>query len=162
MAQKRKCINLKWDDVESDARLLATKISKSGFKFDTILGVARGGLVPAMLLSDLLSQRNIATIQVRFYDNGTRLEKMQILNQPNTPLEGKRILVVDDVSDVGATHEELIKWFGSQKAADFRFACLHVKPGTKPKPDFYTRELDGWICYPWNKKEDMRMLELRE
>lgn len=157
----KKYVTLKWCDVDSDVKSLAQKIRKSKHSFDAILGISRGGLVPAMLLSDLLDQHNIATISMRLYKNGKKLESLEILDWPAKPMEGKNVLIVDDVSDSGETLSRLKDWLSTQKVASFKIACLHVKPKTSQKPDFYAREIDGWICYPWNRREDMRMLQSR-
>jgi len=156
-----KYVTLKWQDVEEDIRALADKIRASGEQFDAILGIARGGLVPAMLLSDSLDQHNIATIRMRLYKNGKKLESLEILDWPAASMEGKNILVVDDISDTGETLSQLKTWLSTQNVSGFKIACLHSKPKTDLKPDFYSRELDGWICYPWNRREDMKMLESR-
>ncbi len=152
---------LRWADVESDIAILVQKIKKSKIEFDAILGISRGGLVPAMLLSDQLDQHNISTIRMRLYVNGKKLEQLQILDWPSRSLDGKTVLIVDDVSDTGETLVQLKKWLSDKKLAGFKIACLHTKSKTKLKPDFYSRQLKGWICYPWNKREDMRMLESR-
>ncbi|MFH0927342.1 MAG: phosphoribosyltransferase [Candidatus Micrarchaeota archaeon] len=157
----KKYVTLKWKDVEKDVAKLCGQIRGSGYKFDAILGIARGGLVPAMLLSDELDQHNLATIHMQLYKSGKKLEKLEILDWPAKPLEGKRILVVDDISDTGETLSQLKEWLSKQKIAEFRIACLHSKARTSLKPDFYSRELEGWVCYPWNRREDMRALENR-
>jgi len=157
----KKYVTLKWCDVESDIKDLTDNIKKSGEKFDAILGIARGGLVPAMLLSDSLDQHNIATIGMRLYKNGKKLESLEILDWPAKSMEGKNVLVVDDISDTGETLMQLKAWLEKQKVSAFKIACLHVKAKTDVKPDFYSRELDGWVCYPWNRREDMKMLQSR-
>lgn len=159
--KKAKYITLRWNDVEKDAKKLADKITASKFEFDTILGIARGGLVPAMLLSDLLGKKHLLSMQACLYEDGKRRESLQVLEWPAKSIEGKQILVVDDISDTGTTLGEVEKWLNAHKFKKFKFACLHSKPKTQKKPDFFARELDGWVCYPWNKREDMQILEKR-
>jgi len=160
MANK-KYLTLKWCDVEDDIKVLTSKILQSGENFDAILGISRGGLVPAMLLSDSLDQHNISTVRMVLYKNGKKLEKLEILDWPSKSMEGKNVLIVDDISDTGETLSQLKEWLASQKVAGFKIACLHAKAKTDVKPDFYSRELDGWVCSPWNRREDMKMLECR-
>lgn len=158
----KKYTTLKWCDVENDIRDLGDKIRASGEKFDAILGISRGGLVPAMLLSDSLDQHNLATIQMRLYKNGKKQESLEILDWPAKSMEGKNVLIVDDISDTGETLTQLKAWLATQKVSGFKIACLHAKEKTTVKPDFYSRDINGgWICYPWNKREDMKMLESR-
>ena len=44
-------IKLTWDDVEFIANMVAESISKKNIKFDTIVALGRGGLIPGAILS---------------------------------------------------------------------------------------------------------------
>ncbi len=56
-----------WDDVYNGCLELADKIKKSSFKPEVIVGVARGGWIPARILSDLLCNTYVASMRVEFY-----------------------------------------------------------------------------------------------
>ena len=64
-------------------------------------------------------------------------------------LAGKRILVVDDVSDSGHTLALVVGMLG-EEAAEVRSATLYTKPRTVLVPDYTWRETDGWIIFPWS------------
>jgi hypoxanthine phosphoribosyltransferase len=42
-----------------------------------------------------------------------------------------------------------------------RVATLHIKPWTTFKPDYYAREVDAWIVYPWEPLETMTFMAER-
>jgi len=52
-----KCEILSWNRVARDAKRLASLVKESGYKIDIAVAIARGGLVPARILSDYLSIR---------------------------------------------------------------------------------------------------------
>lgn len=54
-----KCYLVSWDEVSMLAKMLAFKIKNSGFKPDLVIGIARGGLVPARIVCDYLLQKDL-------------------------------------------------------------------------------------------------------
>src|SRR2546427_11106966 len=81
---------------------LSKRVRRSGFSPEVIVGVSRGGWPPARIMSDLLENQNLANMKVVFYrDIGLR-NKRPVITQPvSSRVKGKRVLVVDDVSDTG-------------------------------------------------------------
>ncbi len=49
------------------------------------------------------------------------------LHRPSTPLEGRRVLIADDILDEGHTLKAVRNWCEDQGAADVRIAVLCVK-----------------------------------
>jgi len=81
---------------------LASEIRLSGYNPQVIVGVSRGGWPPARVMSDLLENPNLANMRVEFYKNIGVTAKRPKISQPVTSeVSGKRVLVVDDVSDSG-------------------------------------------------------------
>ena len=99
-----------WDELLALVRLLAGKLGEE--PFDLLLGIARGGLIPAALLAQALSIRNILTAAVMFYEEGeeTLPEPVFLQFPPDPLLFGKRVLVVDDVWDSGRTAWAVEVW----------------------------------------------------
>lgn len=83
------------------------------------------------------------------YRGKTTGEKLVWLHRPQTPLKGRRVLVVDDILDEGNTLVGVTQWCRDQGAADVRVAVLCRKlhersvPGAAAEhiglevPDFY-------------------------
>ena len=83
--------------------MLAHKVIESGYKPDIILGIARGGLVPARMVCDLLLRNDLLSITTQHWGIATNMGKARIiLSLPQeADISGKRVLVVDDVADTG-------------------------------------------------------------
>ena len=98
--------NLTWEVFGEASRNLSEQIVESGWFPDLIVGVARGGLIPAGAIGYAIGVKAMGAINVEFYtDIGQTLEEPIILSpQLDTDsLKGKKVLVVDDVADSGKT-----------------------------------------------------------
>ena len=91
-----------WNQIYSMLLSQAEKIRRSGFKPDVIIGVTRGGWIPARGLSDLLGIPDLATVRVEFYLGVAETRNEPVLTQGvSAVVEGKKALLVDDVADTG-------------------------------------------------------------
>ena len=140
-----------WDDLE---RLVATLTERlANERFDLMLAITRGGLVPAGMLAYRLRIRNILVAAVEFYDDhGQPGPRPTFLQFPADPLlRGQRILVVDEVWDSGTTIHavtERVRQAGGIPTT----AVLHWKPArsTVPGvPDVHAVTTDAWVVYPF-------------
>ncbi len=126
-----------WDEIHKLAQDVAGKINE---KYDCVLGVANGGIVPARLVAEELGIDCIMLIPVH---------KKQIVAEEVPRLApGKRYLVIDDIYDTGDTYRKVAE---TLKGLDCRFAfCMsryHQEFGV------YGRLLnhDKWVVFPWEK-----------
>jgi len=133
-------------------------VKKSGFGPDLIVGIGRGGWVPARLMSDMLGIDQILAMRIEFYNKPGKSPGVPVVTQgvSRPAIIGRKILVVDDVSDTGESLE--IAKGELAAAKEVRIATLHYKPHSKLKPDYYTRQTSAWIEYPWEKRETARAL----
>ena len=94
--------HLTWTQIEDLAIRLADRLPTI---YDVMLVITRGGMVPACIISERLNLRNILVAAVMFYTGEERtLEKPIFLQFPADPLlNGRRVLIVDDVWDSGRT-----------------------------------------------------------
>lgn len=144
---------LGWDDITRLVGALAYQLQ--GKDFDAMLVVTRGGMVPAGLLSETLDIRNILVAAVQFYTGiGATLDDPRFLQFPESKLlNGKSILVVDDVWDSGRTASEVCQRI-IDAGGDPTLAVLHYKPRASRypdrAPDFHAELTEDWIVYPWD------------
>jgi hypothetical protein len=133
---------------------LSERIKEDRFKPDVIVGVARGGWIPARILSDLLENANLANIKAEFYEDVAKTGKKPKITQPvSTDIRGLKVLVVDDVSDTGLSLSEVKKSLVQEGAGEIKIATLHYKPHSILKPDYYIEETSAWIIYPHERYE---------
>jgi hypoxanthine phosphoribosyltransferase len=133
-------------------RELAQSVVSSGFSPDVVLGIARGGLIPAGALAYAIDCKNLFTISVEFYTGvATRLD-VPVMLPPFLDvhdLDDANVLVVDDVADTGRTLE-LVHHFCRGHVAQARTAVLYEKPQSVIKTDYAWRYTDRWINFPWS------------
>lgn len=150
-----------WTKIEKMCKLLAKKISS--FRPDWIIGISRGGLIPARLLSDHLNIHNISVIRIEFYKSIKQTKDFPTISQPlQVNVKGKKVLIVDDIADTGrslAVAKDHVKRAG---AYEVKIAVLHSKPKSMIKPDFYIENANAWIIYPWEKEETERERKRRK
>jgi len=150
---------LSWDFTYQLLIELAEKIRKSNYRPDLILGISRGGWPPARVISDFLENPNIANIKVEFYTDISKMSKEPIITQTiSTPVEGKSILLVDDVADTGKTLKLVYNKLIENNAKDIKVATLYYKPKSVFKPDFFMMDTKAWVVFPWERYETIKSL----
>lgn len=149
-------IDYTYPEFLNGAKLIANAV-KANFKPDYIVGVVRGGAVPAVYLSHELS------VPVQMVHWSSRDHNL-MGNETNTWIPedincGKRILLVDDIVDGGETITQLLADWQScirQKLVmeNVRIASMYYNTAQDVKVDFYHRAIDRsvdsrWIHFPW-------------
>jgi hypothetical protein len=151
-----------WNQVYTMLLSLADKIRKNKFNPDVIVGVSRGGWPPARVLSDLLGNPNLANVRAEFYVGIAETEHEPALTQPvSVPVEGKKVLLVDEVADTGKSLKLVKEHLVEQKAAEVKVATVYYKPWSIVKPDYYEKETSRWVVFPWERKETVRKIMAR-
>ena len=141
-----------WDLFGSASRELAVKVAESGFEPDILLGIARGGLIPAGALAYALECKNLFTISVEFYTGVDQRLEVPVVLPPfldARDLDDAKVLIVDDVADTGKTLE-LVYDFCSGHVKEARTAVLYQKPRSIIQCSYAWRETDQWINFPWS------------
>lgn len=146
---------LTWQDYGIAVRELARQIAHDGFRPDIILGIARGGLIPAGSLGYALSIKNTYLINVEYYtDIDERLDVPVILPPylELVELDDASVLIVDDVADTGHTLQ-MVYEFVRGKVRDARAAVLYAKSRSVISPQYVWRSTDLWINFPWSSEK---------
>ncbi len=151
-----KYLILSWHDVYNLTLQLSERIVESGFKPTVIVGIARGGWIPARILSDVLYTNTMWNVRIEYYSDLGRHGKEPKITQPlSVPLEGKQVLIVDEVADTGDSLWYAIEHVKKQGVAEVRSAVLHLKPTSRVIPDYYMQVIDAWTVYPWEMRESI-------
>ncbi|MEM0358546.1 MAG: phosphoribosyltransferase [Hadesarchaea archaeon] len=155
-------LHLSWGEVQLLCERLSKKIVEAGYRPDLIVAVSRGGFPVGRILCDLLGVEELASVQVKYYRGpGETGKKPELLHPPNVKMEGRKVLVVDDVADTGHSLAFIRDLFSGKGEAGFRVATLHYKPWSIFKPDFYVEEVREWVVYPWEVRETILKLVQR-
>ena len=142
---------LTWEGFGGASRELAQQIVESGWIPDLIVAIARGGLIPAGAIAYAMDVKAIGTMNVEFYSG---IPLMDV-----SAMDGKRVLVVDDVADSGKTLKmvmDLIDEHGlsldgsASVRVEARSAVIYKKPVSIIEPDYVWAHTDKWINFPWS------------
>lgn len=119
------------DDLRQRIRALATEINKDyAGKNLLLVGVLKGAV---FFLADLMRQLEIECeldfMAVSSYGSSTESSGVvRILKDLDTPIEGRDVLIVEDIVDSGLTLSYLMKNLGSRNPASLEVCSLLVKP----------------------------------
>ena len=159
-----------WKDVQGACLDIAKQINNSNWRPDYIVGITRGGLVPAVLLSQYL-EVPMKSLDVSLRDGGYTVSNSDMAEDAygfNGEVDKqicKNILIVDDINDQGST----IAWIKQDWQAsclpnderwnhvwgqNVRFATLTNNMASKETVDYSVWEVnkaeeDCWLDYPW-------------
>jgi hypoxanthine phosphoribosyltransferase len=148
-----------WEEIEELSAKVARLVLKSGFNVDVIVGIMRGGIIPARIIADQLGVDRIEVLEVKLYRGvGVRGEKPYVIRPVVGELKGLNVLIVDDISDSGLTLESALNFVSLYAPRGIRTATLFIKPWTRLVPDYYAETTDKWVVFPWEKKETEREL----
>ena len=163
-----------WQDVEKMCHQITVQLYNSSWKPDLIVGITRGGNVPATILSNMLDIPADA-IKISFRDDNkivksdVSLAKIAFGHDERllpTTARGKKILIVDDINDTGATFKALKEdwqksclpedpWWDQVWGKSVRFCTLTENLSSEfDQVDYYSDSVnkadeDVWLVYPW-------------
>ena len=148
-----------WDEVHGWAFRLARLVEESGWRPDVVVAIARGGYVPARLVCDILDVHDLLSVQVLHWGRAAEITAEAHVKYPvPVKLEGKRVLLIDDICDTGASIIVAKKHLEERAApAEIRTGVMQwISAVAKIKPDYYVEELRDWVWYqyPWCRVED--------
>lgn len=131
-------LNLSWTDVEIAVQNIANYYEHQ--KFDLIVGLSRGGLIPATILSHKL---NIPLVPLEWQTRDFGVKDLEKIVELKANIwGGSKVLVVDDIYDSGKTYREI------KEHLKCEYTTIITKQNFK---GFSPIELtgDAWIIFPW-------------
>jgi hypoxanthine phosphoribosyltransferase len=155
-------LNLNWGQVDEHISTLADIIRQDGVP-QTIIGILRGGMVPAVLLAHQLAVRDVRGIEVTRtlteQPNGEKAARPQIVNPGSVGVLDLNadVLLVDDVAGSGDTLDDAAALI-SHRVARVRRVALVVntvnwKRSNLVAPqqtlDYIGTTCAGWVHFPW-------------
>lgn len=138
--QSRHNMDRSWARAEESVAELALQVKE---KPDMIVGVVRGGIVPARLLSKTLQVDDVQCLGV-FKSGNSRAVTTDILQK----IKGKRVLAVDDLLESGESLR-VVQHYLESKGAEVETAALYKRSNTIFKPTYCLNVSDQLIDFPW-------------
>jgi hypoxanthine phosphoribosyltransferase len=162
-------LHVSWDQYNTLVERLALTVHESGYEFDQLVCIARGGLRVGDVLSRIY-ERPLAILSTHSYaaEGGTVRGELVIAEHMTmtSPRLGERLLLVDDMVDSGHTlalvHRTLPQRFPHIR--ECKTAVLWWKACSVFKPDFCVDYLpeSPWIHQPFEVYDHLRPDKLKE
>ena len=159
-----------WDDYHHAIERMAAKVQASGYRFDQIIALARGGLRVGDTLSRIFNQPLAVLATQSYFANADKTEELQgelTIGQHMAKVNerlGETILLVDDLVDSGKTMQVVVehlrqRYPGIKKV---KTAVIWKKGCSVFTPDYWADDLpdNPWIHQPFEVYDKMKPEEL--
>jgi len=142
--------SISWEEFHQMSQRLAEEIV--GLDIDIIIGIARGGLYPATLISGML-QKELYPIRLTRRENDS-IEFSEPVWRVDVSdiIKDKKVIIIDEITDTGETLSLAVKRAVSKSARIVTTAALFTHSWAKPKPDYFIAESDELIIFPWDQQ----------
>lgn len=137
----------------ADVRAVAQKVAETEWKPDFVIGVGRGGLVPAVYLSH---QLNLPMLSIDHSSRVPGFADELLAKVAGKSAAGTRLLFIDDINDSGGTIDYIRNLLATNgcDAANLRFAVLINNTHSKAQVDYWSDTIDRqedkrWFVFPW-------------
>lgn len=159
---EQKYLVVTWEHHDELVHQLVKNISDSGWEFDTIVCIARGGSLAGLRLSHLMGGKELATIATRSYRGRNGMEQRELVISEHIAMTakelGKRVLLVDDLVDSGISIEKVKERLFERhpEVEEIRTAALFYKTCSMHTPCYFGKIEDNstWIVFPFEKGID--------
>ena len=140
---------ISWSEFGDLAEGLAAKVKSGKQGYELVIGILRGGGPLAILVADRL-RAPVDFVNVKSYMGIKQRKQPQVLSTITEDVDGKHVLVVDDLVDEGVTMKFIVEHLTSRyKPSAVHTSALFIKPWSKFQPDYYLDVVSEWIVFPW-------------
>lgn len=144
-------MNVDYKTIDLICNGIALRLNSNFEDIDLIIGISRGGLLPATILSYNLKAK-LLVFGIKSYNNtvhGTSNITQQI--DFSSVNKNSKILVVDDICDTGETFKEFNGILNANGFKSIKFASMFVRQSTSHLVDYYGMIIDNitWVKFPW-------------
>ncbi len=148
-----------WNDIERWSEGILNMVVSDNYKPDIIIGISRGGLVPARMMSDYLFIKDLMTVKTEHWGLTASMDgKAVIKYKLNYDISDKKILIVDDITDTGESIKLTYDYVKSLNPLEVKTSSMLYVNGSSYVPDYYgeglSKENWAWFIFPWNIYED--------
>jgi len=138
-------------------RLIDIISNKAQEKFDLVVGISRGGIIPALFMSHSWNIP-LDIVVTSSYTKENKQSKLKIgspsyLCFPDV-IKESRILIVDELVDSGETMKAVVDLYRKKGFKNIRTSVLFYKKNSKFDPDYFaaSEDKDVWIKFPYEKE----------
>jgi hypoxanthine phosphoribosyltransferase len=153
------CTITNWEYIYGLTRKVSDQVKAADFEPDVVVALARGGWFAGRCLCDFLGLNDLTSLKVEHYVGAAEATGQPEVRypMPEGSVEGKDVLIVDDVADTGKSMAHATEYVEERDPNDVRTATIQLMGESEFEPDFVGERMEewAWIVYPWNFVEDM-------
>lgn len=144
-------IKYSWDELYEDTRKIASWVKEVHFKPNYIVGILRGGAIPAVILSHLL---DVPVVMVDWSLREGKKKNTSVLDQLAVQADaGKKLLFIEDIVDSGKTMAEIKDRMLDTKS-NVLYTSLWYNPSQPTTIHYWAKVIDrsnneSWIVFPY-------------
>ena len=153
------CTITNWEYIYGLCRDVADEVRRDEFEPEVVVALARGGWFAGRCLCDFLGLDDLTSLKMEHYVGTAQKtgEPTVRYPMPEGSVEGKAVLVIDDIADTGGSISRAEAYVEQRDAGEVRTATLQLLDTSEFEPDYVGERLAewAWVVYPWNFIEDM-------
>ncbi|SEK37681.1 phosphoribosyltransferase [Haloferax larsenii] len=154
-----KCTITNWEYIYGLCRDVSDDVKESEFEPDVIVALARGGWFAGRCICDFLGLDDLTSLKMEHYVGTAQKSNEPEVRypMPEGSVEGKDVLIIDDIADTGGSIKRAYEYVTDRNAGEVRTATLQLLQTSEFEPDYVGERLEewAWVVYPWNFIEDM-------
>lgn len=139
-----------WEMFGELCRALALKVARD-YHPEVVIGIARTGAIPAAIVASILRLDFYSIVISRKEGEEIVRDRPAVLSEAPIQAQGKRVLLVDEISTSGDTLRLGLAAVRAVGPAEVRTATSFARPRGH-KPDYYALETDATVILPWDRK----------
>ena len=150
-------LELSWDNVDFLLDCLSDELKRKSTKYDTIIALGRGGLIPATTLSYKLGILNLYNLGISTREDQGKYKETIVYQKPDKISKDSKILVIDDINDSGRTFTAVRSILLSEYDINDN-NVLYVSLVQRQGTEFLKNTISGnilhtsrWLVFPWDK-----------
>ena len=153
------CTITNWKYIYGRCRAVADQVKRTEFEPEVVVALARGGWFAGRCLCDFLGLDDLTSLKMEHYvGTAEKTGEPEVrYPMPEGSVEGKNVLIIDDIADTGGSIERAHEYVTDRDPNDVRTATVQLLGTSEFEPDYVGEHLDSWtwVVYPWNFIEDM-------
>jgi len=141
-------LDLSWEMFGELCRALALKVARD-YDPEVVVGIARAGALPGAVVATILGVDFYSMKISRKGDDEEVRDRPEILSAAPREVEGKRVLIVDEVTTSGATLRLALAAVRDTHPVEVRTVTSFARTRGY-KPDYFALETDAEVVLPWD------------
>jgi hypoxanthine phosphoribosyltransferase len=147
--QSKGVFEVEWPMFGELSRALALKVVRD-YDPEIVVGIATAGVVPGAVIAAILDREFHSIIVSRRYQAESVRESPAVFGAVPAAVRGRRVLIVDETCDSGATMRLAVAAIVNAGAATVRTAVA-FQTGSYA-PDYHALATDSTIVLPWDRE----------